>query len=154
MGDPKQALEARVLSALNEAGTIADSRAFATEQKSDLNHEDLVGILKSLTVAEMVTMDANEVKLMSLTDDGERYAKEGTPEAQVFKLVPDAGLLRADLPKFPAVKIGFGLCMKNKWLVTDKKNRHGHTGRGPNRRPPPHPAVGNEKWRDLDKARY
>jgi hypothetical protein len=52
-------LEQQVLQAVNETGSIADSGALA--QKLDIDHNAVVGVLKSLSAAEMILVEVRKM---------------------------------------------------------------------------------------------
>lgn len=57
-----------------------------------------------------------------LTEEGESYAQNGSPEAIVYNAVPDEGEQQKSLvDRLGQVgKVGFGAAMKNKWISVDK----------------------------------
>jgi phenylalanyl-tRNA synthetase alpha chain len=111
-------IEQLLLTTLNTQGEIEDSWAFAAN--NGLDHQAVVGALKSLLVDSYVIEEALSTTLWSLTDEGKEMVTLGSPEFQVYQAVPagEAGKSMADLQKeLPeASKIGLGPCMKNKWL--------------------------------------
>ena len=116
-------LESRVLTTLASTGRIPNSQAFADDASVD--HEKVVGTLKSLETAECVSMTAIKEEGIALTPDGESYLAHGSPEFQVFSAVPagDAGISRNDLAAALPKAVygpGWGKCMKNRWLSVDK----------------------------------
>jgi len=85
--------------------------------------------LKSLLVDDYVVLDVIERKVLSLTEEGEGYAKSGTPEFQYASaLVTNEETLKTDVEaKVGALiaKVGFAKAMKNKWvkLAGEKKDK-------------------------------
>jgi len=47
-----------------------------------MSKEDMEPVLKSLLVDDYVKLDVIEKKLIELTDEGNSYAKDGSPEFQ------------------------------------------------------------------------
>jgi phenylalanyl-tRNA synthetase alpha chain len=121
--------ETAVLRALDRLGHIDDSGGFASELEID--HNDLVGVLKSLESYEFVSMNERRNSAYKLTDEGRSYVSAGaSPEAQVFKAVADgraAGTpvgiadLKNALGKDVA-DVGFKQAMQQKWVSIDKSS--------------------------------
>jgi phenylalanyl-tRNA synthetase alpha chain len=116
-----EALEAALLRQL-ESGDVADTWEYSVAQGVD--HQALVGVVKSLEGEKYVATTPIVTELWQLTEEAETYIAKGSPEAQVFAAVPAEGSvdeagLKAALGE-ELVKIGMGKCMKNKWLARDK----------------------------------
>lgn len=109
-------LEQVVLNIIARDGLINDTWDTAIEMK--LDHQVLVGVLKSLMVDRYVSDEPVSVTYWALTDEGKDVAKNGSPEIQVFNAVPVGGISVSDLNNSlgNVAKIGLGVCMKNKWL--------------------------------------
>ena len=111
-------LEGLVLSTLAADGVIADTIEFANDNSID--HQELVGTVKSLLVDAYVHDEQISKTIWSLTAEGEQVVAKGSPEYQVYAAVPsDAdGISMTQLQAAlgDIVKIGLGPCMKNKWL--------------------------------------
>jgi phenylalanyl-tRNA synthetase alpha chain len=111
-------IEQLLLSTLDAHEVIVDTWAFALA--NGLDHQAVVGALKSLLVDSYVIEEPLSATLWTLTDEGKDIVNHGSPEYQVFAAVPagEAGKsmteLQKELPE--ASKIGLGPCMKNKWL--------------------------------------
>eukprot|EP00889_Picochlorum_renovo_P006848 jgi/Picre1/33878/NNA_001357.t1 len=117
-------LESLVLRTLQETGDIADSGIFAKEIGVN-DHNELVGVLKSLEAHAMIDLEEIPNQSYNLTDEGKKYVDEGaTPEAQVFRLVANGPVSLADLKKsLGAVgDIGFKQAMQQKWVAIDKSS--------------------------------
>jgi len=123
-------LEAILLAAVG-AGPIADSWPWALAHAPPLEHERLVGAMKSLEAEGYVAARPIAVESWQLTAEAEGYLLRGSPEAQLFALILErggaagagAGVDEAALKAAAgeeAVKIGLGKCMKNKWVARDK----------------------------------
>jgi len=120
------ALDRAILKALiEERGEIADSIALAQEKGWD--HDKVVGIIKSLQGDGQVDTTTTKVDGWKLTAEGEKYAKDGSPEAQVFNLVKAKGPVDAaaiaEALGAEVAKSGQSTCMKNKWISVDKATK-------------------------------
>ncbi|KAG6761521.1 hypothetical protein POTOM_034747 [Populus tomentosa] len=110
--------EEAILGYLQNHEEISDSGQFATDH--GLDHSDVVNVIKSLHGFRYV--DAQDIKRETdvLTEEGEKYAEQGSPEVQLFLAVPAEGsILKEELQKLvdPAVfKIGCSQAAKNKWV--------------------------------------
>ncbi|KAJ0077578.1 hypothetical protein Patl1_36405 [Pistacia atlantica] len=115
--------EEAILGYLEHNEQIADSGVFAAERQ--LDHNDVVNVIKSLHGFRYV--DAQNIKRETwvLTDEGRKYAAEGSPEFQLFMAVPQEGSISKDeLQKRldPAVfKIGCSQAGKNRWVEMGKQ---------------------------------
>jgi len=98
---------------IDKAGTgvTFDSWEFAGEIGVD--HEKVVGTLKSLWGAQYVDMKQQETRFYTLTDEAEGYIQSGSPEFQFLRIVSGGSIAAAEAKKH---SIGFGKCMRNKWL--------------------------------------
>ena len=79
-------LEGLVLSTLAADGVIADTIEFANDNSID--HQELVGTVKSLLVDAYVHDEQISKTIWSLTAEGERVVAKGSPEYQVYAAVP------------------------------------------------------------------
>ncbi len=124
--DPAVAIDRSILDILakNENASINDSYELA--QSNGWDHNALVGELKSLESDEYVILETNETKYYVLTEEGNEYAKAGTPEFIALDMLVKAqsdgsvGIKPAQYKSNPALDIGFMQCMKNKWSKMDK----------------------------------
>ena len=111
-------LEGLVLRSLSADGVINDTMDFAAAHGVD--HQDLVGTIKSLLVDAYVVDEQISKTLWALTGEGEQVVANGSPEYQVYNAVPaDAdgiSMTQLQVAIGEIVKIGLGPCMKNKWL--------------------------------------
>jgi len=116
-------VEPRLLQALHDGGAIADSGAWAAAVGAD--HAAVVGTIKSLLGAEMVTAADIDHFRYALTEEAAGYVADGaTPEAAVFAAVaPGEGTplsaLKAAVPG-EAGDVGFKQAMQQRWLGMDK----------------------------------
>jgi phenylalanyl-tRNA synthetase alpha chain len=110
---------------IQERGEIADSLKLAEEKKWD--HDKLVGIIKSLQGDGQVDTTSSKKDGWKLTAEGEKYAKLGSPEAQVFQVLKAKGPLAADAIAKEldgdTAKAGTSAAMKNKWISVDKATK-------------------------------
>lgn len=114
-------IEQVLLQQLADKGSIADTGALAAELNVD--HLKVVGVLKSLEMAEMITVQDISHSKYVLTPEAEAYLTAGSPEAQLFAAVPPEGVtlaaVKASLP--PEVSdVGFKQAMQQKWVALDK----------------------------------
>lgn len=58
-----------------------------------------------------------------LLAEGEAALKDGSPEAQIYKLVSDEGSEKSEIEKLAGdlAKVGLSQCMQAKWLKIDKE---------------------------------
>lgn len=117
-------VESLVLSILESSNIIADTYVLALEKGID--HQTLVGAIKSLLVDRYVTDEPVVASFWELTAEGAVMAASGSPEMQVFSTTPsDGGISMAGLQaslQADVLKIGLGACMKNKWLRKEGDN--------------------------------
>ncbi|CAN0924536.1 Phenylalanine--tRNA ligase alpha subunit, cytoplasmic [Linum grandiflorum] len=115
--------EKAILSYLETHEEIADSGKFAAE--SGIDHSEIVNVIKSLHGFLYVVATDIKKETWVLTDEGRKYAAEGSPEVQLFLAVPSEGSISKDeLQKKldPAVfKIGCNQAGKNKWVEMGKQ---------------------------------
>lgn len=116
---PAVDLEQLILSTLASGTDIADSWTFAENNKID--HQNLIGALKSLLVDAYAADEALTNNFWLLTDEGSDIASKGSPEFRVYQAVSAEGMSVAELNSSlgDVAKIGLGPCMKNKWLKKD-----------------------------------
>ncbi|EEF50874.1 phenylalanine--tRNA ligase alpha subunit, cytoplasmic [Ricinus communis] len=115
--------EEAILGYLENNEEISDSGQFAAEK--GLDHTEIVNVLKSLFGFRFVDVQDIKRETWVLTDEGRKYADEGSPEVQLFLAVPPEGSISKDeLQKKldPAVfKIGCSQAGKNKWVEMGKQ---------------------------------
>lgn len=113
-------LEQTVLSLLASNNLIEDTWNLALELQVD--HQQIVGVLKSLLADNYVADEALVTKFWTLTEEGLEIATNGSPEYILYNAVPDGGISVSELQSLVGdsiSKIGLGPCMKNKWLKKD-----------------------------------
>jgi hypothetical protein len=74
------AIEGKILGYLAKNGTIDNTEIFC--QAESMSKEDMEPVLKSLLVDDYVVLEVIEKKLIELTEEGQSYANEGSPEFQ------------------------------------------------------------------------
>ncbi|GMI74514.1 hypothetical protein like AT4G39280 [Hibiscus trionum] len=115
--------EDAILGYLATHAEIPDSEQFATQHS--LHHNEVVNVIKSLHGFRYI--DAHDIKRETwvLTDEGKKYAADGSPEVQLFLALPPQGSISKDeLQKKldPSVfKIGCSQAGKNKWVEMGKQ---------------------------------
>eukprot|EP00917_Polyrhabdina_sp_WS-2016_P003189 GHVP01007084.1.p1 GENE.GHVP01007084.1~~GHVP01007084.1.p1 ORF type:complete len:490 (-),score=100.23 GHVP01007084.1:65-1534(-) len=107
-----------------EGKELLSSIEIAFEQK--VSHNIVVGECKSLESRGVLELAANKTEVQSLTEEGAIYAKEGSPEAQIFAFIKSKGSatqeeLAAALPS-DVVAIGVAQCFRRK-MVTRKEDK-------------------------------
>ncbi|GAQ88772.1 Phenylalanyl-tRNA synthetase class IIc alpha subunit [Klebsormidium nitens] len=119
-------VEDQLLQQVDKQGEIEDSRKFA--ESIGVNHDKVLGdTIKSLLAYELITTKTVAHTRWELTAEGQQYAKDGTPEAQLFHAVPEQGTIsreeiEAKLNK-DLVTIGFNRAMKERWLEVEKEKK-------------------------------
>ena len=113
--------EKDILKIVDEKGTV---NTLEVAQSSGMDHQAVVGLIKSLEVSQMLSVEdkPREKDSWVLTTEGEQYAKDGTLEYRIFLDVTGDGVPKADLEKKygKEFQFGFQYCMKRKWLSFDK----------------------------------
>lgn len=113
-------LELVILGRIHSAGGIADTWALAEELGVD--HQRLVGAVKSLESDEYVVSRVVSRKFWVLLDDGLRTMEHGSGEVQLARLVPPEGIAVADLQAAAGelYKFSFGPALKGGLITKDK----------------------------------
>lgn len=116
-------IERSILAAVAADGQVADSWAFAREKGWD--HLAVVGAIKSLESDEFVTTGKVEFKYWMLLAEGEEALEHGAPEVRFMKALPAEGVAQADMASVigPFAKLGYGQCMKRRWVRMDKATK-------------------------------
>ncbi len=109
-------LEQHILTRLATDGIIADT--WTLSQEIGIDHQSLVGVVKSLLVDRYVADEALSTTFWALTEEGKEVVSNGSPEVRVFNAVAAEGVSVSSLNSQlgEVAKIGMGVCMKNKWL--------------------------------------
>ncbi|KAL1190284.1 Phenylalanine--tRNA ligase alpha subunit, cytoplasmic [Cardamine amara subsp. amara] len=115
--------EEAILGFLQNNEKITDSGQFSSE--CNLDHNEVVNVIKSLHGFRYIDVEDIKKERWVLTDEGKKYAAEGSPEVQLFLAVPEEGSISKDeLQKklAPSVfKIGCSQAGKNKWVEMGKQ---------------------------------
>jgi len=114
-------LDKAILQELGTSGVVEDSGELASRYGQD--HLVVVGVLKSLEAAEMITMQDISHQRYVLTEESKNYLEAGSPEAQLFKAIPAEGITLAALKAAVAPEVadvGFKQAMQAKWVALDK----------------------------------
>ncbi|CAK7329704.1 unnamed protein product [Dovyalis caffra] len=102
----------------DEEEEISDSGQFAIDH--GLDHSEVVNVIKSLHGFRYIIAKDIKRDTWVLTEEGEKYAEQGSPEVRLFLAVPEEGSIsKEELQKLvdPAVfKIGCSQAAKNKWV--------------------------------------
>ncbi|RHY06473.1 hypothetical protein DYB37_002462 [Aphanomyces astaci] len=118
----KQAAEAQLLQFLQASTTVDDTFTYASKQNVD--HELVVGVVKSLLVDAFVTAADLSTSFWVLSEEAESFLAHGSPEVQLFHAIPATdGADKATLEGAVGAalfKVAQGACMKNKWIRMDK----------------------------------
>ena len=115
-------LDAQLLTELEAAGVSLDSWTWAEQRR--LDHQAVVGAIKSLEAEQYVTAAAVSLDFWQLTPEAAGYLEKGSPEAQLFHAVPDAGIDDRGMDALftkEFVSIAKGKCMQRKWIAKDKQ---------------------------------
>ena len=116
--DSEKDIEQLILGALSTKNEIEDSWNFA--QENNLDHQAVVGAIKSLLPDAYVKDEMLTTSYYELTDEGKEILEKGSPEFQVFSTVVNnggnIGVNELNQRLGELSKIGLGPCLKNKWL--------------------------------------
>lgn len=107
-------LSQEILNRLDQESPLDTSVTFA-----DVPSQTLHGALASLSGRGLVTFESAEVDQWRLSEEGELIVREGSHEAQVFRLVQQTERISvSDIEKElgPFAKAGQGKAMRNKWI--------------------------------------
>uniref|UniRef100_A0A7S1ZTN3 phenylalanine--tRNA ligase n=1 Tax=Trieres chinensis TaxID=1514140 RepID=A0A7S1ZTN3_TRICV len=116
-----EACESAILGHLSASPDATISDTYPWSSSVGLDHDAVVGAVKSLLGDEYVSAESLTVKFYSLTDEGRGVVENGSQEVIVLKALNEAGddgLSVADLQEKvgkAVAKIGMGNCMKGKW---------------------------------------
>ncbi|WP_048190759.1 phenylalanine--tRNA ligase subunit alpha [Methanobacterium sp. SMA-27] len=116
--------EKKVLKGLESAGYEATPEEIVESQKMDIKSVmSAAGILESRGLIK-VQKDVKDI--LSLTDDGQTYAKQGLPERNILKVLGEKNSIpMTDIGKESGlepneVKIAIGWIIRKKWALIDK----------------------------------
>ncbi|XP_023939617.1 phenylalanine--tRNA ligase alpha subunit [Bicyclus anynana] len=113
-------LNEKILKYIEEKVTV-DTLDLADEFNED--HQKIVGAVKSLEALEMVISEGVKSTKWELSDEGKLVAEKGSHEAVLYRSIPEAGILQAEVMKtVPNAKVGFSKAMSLGWIVIDKSS--------------------------------
>ena len=116
-------MEEAVLGALAADGVVESTLALA--EAHGFEHLALIGTVKSLENDFFAVSDELSKTFFAVTAEGDAVLANGSPEARLFGAIPAGaeGIAMTDLMAAvgkDAYKVGWGACMKNKWVALDK----------------------------------
>lgn len=119
-------LKQNILKIINDKNSLA-SIDYSLEQK--LDHQQVVGALKSLEMLGKVILTQKEKKYFSILQDGQSVIQNGCPENVLMKYVLENSKekplkqsdIKGKLPKDAETR-GFSIAMKNKLISLDKES--------------------------------
>nr|VDD12492.1 unnamed protein product [Brassica oleracea] len=111
--------EEAILGFLQNNDEIAHSGYFAAEH--NLDHEEVKNVIKSLQAFRYIEAKVLKREFFGLTDEGKKYAAEGSPEFHFFSAVPEEGTISMDdlqrmLDPF-VFDVGSKQAPKKKWVA-------------------------------------
>lgn len=110
--------EQLILSIIAKQQVISNTWDLSIELKID--HQVLIGVIKSLLTDSYLCEEPLSTTYWILTSEGEQVLAKGSPEMQVLNMITnDTGISLSELQQVlgaDVVKIGLGVCMKNKWI--------------------------------------
>ena len=118
--------EKKVLKAIDDSGGITTPDKTSKSQNLDI--KQVMSAAGALASKDIIKVKKNVHKFISLSLDGENYAKEGLPERRILNsLKDDKCTSMADITQKSGinpedVKIGIGWLMRKKWAIMDKGN--------------------------------
>ncbi|XP_065069824.1 phenylalanine--tRNA ligase alpha subunit-like [Rhopilema esculentum] len=111
-----------LLERLDSTGSV-DTLEFAKTVGKE--HQAVVGAIKSLqALGNVINVEQKQHESLVLTKEGQLLATNGSYEAIFYGLVPDEGLLQAEMKKLSLgenSKIGFSKAMSEGWIKIDKQ---------------------------------
>lgn len=105
--------EKRVLAALIGSGPKA---AEILAEKMDAALESVIQWAHLCADKGLVTLEKTVTEQAKLTEEGEKYAKEGLPERQILNSI-DGSIPMSELTKNPLSKIAIGWLRKKNWVT-------------------------------------
>ncbi|KAJ8967296.1 hypothetical protein NQ317_008845 [Molorchus minor] len=85
------------------------------------DHQKVIGTLKSIQAnGDLILADSVSEKKFELTEEGQTIVENGSYEVNIFKAVPENGILQSELMKLGNAKIGFSKAMSCGWIFFDK----------------------------------
>ncbi|GJM86934.1 hypothetical protein PR202_ga02838 [Eleusine coracana subsp. coracana] len=116
-------VEASLLTHLNSAGEVPDSRSYASSL--GVSHAELESVIKSLSAFRIVDSTDITKETWVLTEEAKGYAAKGSPEAQLVAAIPPEGATKDVLKEKlgDAFGVGFQAAAKSKWIGFEKGNK-------------------------------
>jgi len=117
--------ESKILGYLSTSADASIDDTFPWASSEKLDHDAVVGAIKSLLADEYVKTENLSTSFYSLTAEGESILAEGSQEYKVLKALEDAPLCLKDLEDKigkSIAKIGMGNCMKKRWIKKEGAN--------------------------------
>jgi DNA-binding MarR family transcriptional regulator len=115
--DKADALVNSLIEAVNASEKVDNSIEFAKSKNVD--HQDVVGAIKTLEAAFYVTTDKKQYDVYELSKEGSELVAAGkTPEMALFLALTEEGVETSALNEMlgkEIVQLGMGPNMKNKW---------------------------------------
>lgn len=101
--------------------------SIAYARDASVDHQKVVGAVKSLQSMNLIEADQQESKRLELTAEGQQIAANGSHEYLVWSALPaEGGIEQTELTKkinnANVAKLGFSKAIANKWIVIDKSS--------------------------------
>lgn len=117
-----QSLEEALLATVDERGNV---RTDHTASELQVNHQDVVGVAKSLAASEILELEQAQMKQLVLTEEAKRHLDCGsTYELEVYRAVPDNadGIPMEELKEHvkEGFDVGFRFAMQDELLSINK----------------------------------
>ena len=110
-----------LLKYLDSNGEIANLRDYCESTTTEYKLAD--GACRALAAAQYTIIQNVSKSCLTLTQEAQDYLKDGSPEFRFLAHVPPEGKplaeLKAECGAFG--NLGFGKCMKQRWIKQDKK---------------------------------
>uniref|UniRef100_A0A914H198 phenylalanine--tRNA ligase n=1 Tax=Globodera rostochiensis TaxID=31243 RepID=A0A914H198_GLORO len=88
-----------------------------------IDHQRLIGAIKSLQVKDgLVNTTEVKIKRIELTEEGEEIIQKGSHEFNVYKIVGEKGITKAEIDKTPFGLIGLGKALQCGWVGMDTRD--------------------------------
>ena len=121
MDSQQEKIRQEILTKLSNTETL-NSEDLAKEFKVD--HQIIVGIIKSLEIKEIIAISKLEKKEISLIENGKNCIEKGSPNLQILKELKSGPKTKKELNDLLGKEIfshGFSMAMKSKEISYDKK---------------------------------
>lgn len=106
----------------SESACIEDTYTWSETSEPKLDHNDVVGGVKSLLVDAYLISEELTTSFYTLTKEAEETLSKGSQEMRVFLALSskEGGMTMPELQAAvgkDVCKVGMGNCMKNKWAI-------------------------------------